>query len=126
MTMNSPENAAVWFEIPVRDLDAATTFYGNILKSEMTRQTMGNDDIAMFATQNGGVGGHLFEDAAAPAGSASLVHLASPSPLETTLDRVSGAGGSVVSDIISLPDGGGRFAYCTDPDGNRFGLYTSD
>ena len=38
-------------------------------------------------------------------------------------DRVWEAGGKVVSDPISIPDG--RFAYTLDPDGNSFGLFSA-
>ena len=50
--------------------------------------------------------------------------MGAPDTLEKSLDRVASSGGSVVSDIITLPEGG-RFAYCTDIDGNRFGLFSA-
>jgi predicted enzyme related to lactoylglutathione lyase len=43
-------------------------------------------------------------------------------PLEDALKRVGESGGKVVSDIVTIPPG--RFAYCTDPDGNSIGLFT--
>ena len=42
--------------------------------------------------------------------------------LEETLARVEPAGGKVLSPVIDIP--AGRFAYCTDPDGNSIGLFT--
>ena len=57
------------------------------------------------------------------AGHGNTIHLAAPTPLEASLERVKSAGGQVVSDIIAIPSG--RFAYCLDLDGNSFGLFTS-
>ncbi len=122
-----PQNAAVWFEIPVRELKSGMDFYGNVLKNDLTIESnMGPNDIALFPVQKDGVGGHIYENAKAAGGPAPLVHLASPSPLEEALGRVKEAGGMVISEIIPLPDGAGRFAYCTDPDDNQFGLFTRD
>ncbi len=127
MSMNGePQNAAVWFEIPVRDLKKGAEFYGNVLMSDLKIEAMGPNDVALFPVVKEGVGGHLYPNAALAGGIAPLVHLASPSPLEEALGRVSEAGGKVDSEIISLPDDVGRFAYCSDPDGNQFGLFTRD
>ena len=34
-TNGYPQNAAVWFEIPVRDLKKGSKFYGNILTADL-------------------------------------------------------------------------------------------
>ncbi len=125
-TNGHPQNAAVWFEIPVRDLKKGSEFYGGILMADLKIEAMEPNDIALFPVEKDGVGGHLYENAKAVGGVAPLVHLMSPSPLEEALGRVRDAGGTVISEIISLPDGAGRFAYCTDPDSNQFGLFTRD
>ena len=125
-TNGQPINAAVWFEIPVHDLKRGSEFYGNVLMKDLKTERMGPNDVALFPADKESVGGHLYENTEATGGVAPLVHLASPSPLEETLGRVKEAGGMVISEIIPLPDDAGRFAYCTDPDGNQFGLYTKD
>ena len=125
-TNGQSQNAAVWFEIPVRDLKKGSDFYGKILMADLKTEKTGPNDIALFPAEKNGVGGHLYENRKAAGGVAPLVHLASPSPLEESLGRVNDGGGMVISEIIPLPDGAGRFAYCTDPDGNQFGLFTRD
>lgn len=123
MTNFLPENAAVWFEIPVTDLDRARSFYGAVLQTELNDDRTGPIPMANFPTrQKGGVAGHLYQGKPSGTDSGNTVHLASPEPLEAALDRVRDKGGKVVSDIIKLPEG--RFAYCRDPDGNSFGLFT--
>ena len=68
-----------------------------------------------------GVSGHLYPSDK-PASGGVTVHLVAPTPLEETLTRVKEAGGRVVSDVLTIPDG--RFAYALDPDGNSVGFFT--
>ncbi len=118
-----PANAAVWFEIPVRDLDRAKAFYGSVLATELKDEAMGPNQTAIFpAKGDGSVAGHLIAGNPAAAGTGNTVHLASPEPLEAALDRVRDNGGKVVSEVMTIP--AGRFAYCLDPDGNSIGLFT--
>ena len=77
----------------------------------------------MFPTSNPtGVAGHLYPGKPAPDGTGPTIHLACPDTLEEALERVTKAGGRVVSDPISIP--AGRFAYCLDPDGNSIGVFS--
>jgi predicted enzyme related to lactoylglutathione lyase len=113
-------NAAAWFEIGVRNLDRAAKFYGAVLGSELRREMMGPTAIAIFP-YDGGMSGSLYESSDVGA-AAPVVHLNVQAPLEDALIRVTKAGGAVASDILRAPDG--RYAYCKDPDGTRFGLFT--
>jgi predicted enzyme related to lactoylglutathione lyase len=119
----TPANAAVWFEIPVGDMDRAKAFYGAVLGAEFRDETDGPNPMAVFPTAGaqGAVSGHLYPGKPAAPGTGNTIHLAAPDPLEDALDRVRGGGGSVVTEIITIP--AGRFAYCLDPDGNSFGLF---
>lgn len=120
----TPENAVVWFEIPVTDLEKSKAFYGAVLQNELENQEMGPNVTAIFTpASGGGVSGHLYVGKPGIAGQGNTIHLAAPSPLEESLKRVTAAGGQVVSDIIAIP--AGRFAYCLDLDGNSFGLFTA-
>jgi hypothetical protein len=122
MTKSSP-NAAVWFEIPVRDLARAKSFYGAVIARPLKDEQMGPNPTAVFAYLAGeGVSGHLYRGEPAKKGTGGTVHLAVDG-LEDALARVGPAGGEVVSPIIAIP--AGRFAYCLDPDGNSFGLFSA-
>jgi len=120
----TPENFAVWVEIPVTDLDRSIAFYNKVFNTELKKDTTsGPNPMAMFPTSNGtGVAGNLYPGKPSPRGAGPTIHLASPDKLEDTLARVPEAGGQVLSDIISIP--AGRFAYCVDPDGNSIGLFS--
>ena len=115
-------NVAVWFEIPVTDLDAAKRFYEEVLSISMTRDDTGPNPMVMFSSPGDtGVSGHLYSGKPAEPGTGNTIHLNCPYPLEDAMKRVGAAGGEVVSPVIPLPSG--RFVYVKDPDGNSIGLF---
>ena len=116
-----PDNAAVWFEIPVSDYDRARNFYGAVLTNTLQDRRDGPNPTAVFvAKDQSAVAGHVYPGQPAPSGTGITIHL-SVDNLEEGLERVKKSGGTVVSPIITIP--AGRFAYCVDPDGNSFGLF---
>jgi len=118
-----PEHAAVWFEIPVTDMERAKRFYGAVLQNELVDEEGGPNPMTRFVTNDQkAVAGHLYPGKPAPEGTGPTVHLAVAAPLEEAVERVTANGGKVVSPII--PISAGRFVYCLDPDGNSFGLFT--
>lgn len=122
MTTQTPTNVAVWFEIPVTDMDRATAFYNTVLQTELKRDDTGPNPMAVFpAREDSGVAGHLYPGKSAGSGSGNTIHLAISDSLEDALGRVRDNGGKVLSDVITIP--AGRFAYCLDPDGNSVGLF---
>lgn len=118
-----PENANVWMEIPVRDLEAAVAFYGAVTGSELTIDTTGPNPMAVFPVGDPATGasGHLYPGTPAAEGQGPTVHLAAEGTVEEALERARAAGGTVVSPAIDIP--AGRFAYLRDPDGNSIGVF---
>lgn len=124
MSKFTPENAAVWFEIPVTDIKRSTAFYGAVLETQLKEDNTGPNPMAIFpAGKDSAVAGHLCPGKPSASGSGNTIHLASPTPLEDAMERVTKNGGKVVSPVVTIP--AGRFAYCLDPDGNSFGLFAS-
>ncbi|MCI5074637.1 VOC family protein [Oricola sp.] len=119
---DQPKNTAVWFEIPVADLDAAKRFYEEVLSISMTRNDEGPNPMVMFSGMSDmGVSGHLYPGKPAEAGTGNTIHLAVEDALDGVMGRVKAAGGAVVSPVIDIP--AGSFFYATDPDGNSIGLF---
>ncbi|QKV20428.1 VOC family protein [Oricola thermophila] len=117
------KNTAVWFEIPVTDLDAAQRFYEEALSIEMTRNDEGPNPMVMFSSMaDTGVSGHLYPGTPAARGSGNTIHLAVDGSLDDAMARVKAAGGEVVSPVIDIP--AGHFFYAADPDGNSIGLFS--
>ena len=119
---NTPNNALVWFEIPVSDLGRATPFYNTVLDCELTLDETGPNAMAMFP-MNGddSVAGHLYEGKPAGEGNGPTVHLAIKDKLEAAAERCNTAGGKVMGEAIEIP--AGRFQYALDPDGNSISFF---
>jgi hypothetical protein len=102
----------------------AKAFYSKVVEASFQDDDTGPNPMAIFsvADMKNGVSGHLYPGMPSTSGAGSTIHLAAPEPLEEALKRVGENGGKVVSDILKIPSG--RFAYCTDPDGNSIGLFT--
>ena len=118
-----PENATVWAEIPVTDMDRAKEFYKALGFAEFAMMEGGPNPVAVFQTADpaNGVAGHLYPGKPAPRGTGPTVHLAAPDALTVLAERVTAAGGKVLSPPITIP--AGNFIYCEDLDGNSLGLF---
>jgi len=122
MVTATPANVAVWFEIPVSDMNRAKAFYEAVLQTTLKDENTGPNPMAVFpAGGESGVAGHLYPGKSSGSGGGNTIHLAAPEPLEAAIDRVRQKGGKVLSEVIVIP--AGRFAYCQDPDGNSIGLF---
>jgi predicted enzyme related to lactoylglutathione lyase len=118
-----PRNRVVWAEIPVSDLEAARTFYGTVLKTELTINSEGPNPMVDLPIDDmsKGVSAHLYPGKPAPGGIGPTIHLLAPDSLEATADRIVEAGGKVLSPAIDIP--AGSFIYTLDPDGNSIGWF---
>ena len=97
MSAHPPMNAAVWFEIPVTDMDKAKAFYGAVVQGELIEQNDGpnSNPMATFPVNDmkTGVSGSIYPGNPPTSGSGNTVHLAAPGRLEDTMKRVADAGG---------------------------------
>ena len=109
----------LWVEIPVTNLSRAMDFYRAVFGFDIRLDDSGPAPQAILGVGPGSVGAHLFEGKVSAG--AGVVHLALPDRLEAGIERCRAAGGKVTSPAIAIPPG--RFAYATDPDGNRIGLF---
>ncbi|MDV7141927.1 VOC family protein [Tropicimonas sp. TH_r6] len=119
-----PQHAVVWTEIPVSDLDRAMAFYAKTTGIGLKKITdMGPNPIAMFVTEDekSGVAGHLYPGKPAGDGSGPTIHFAAAGSLEEAVERVTQAGATEISPVITIPPG--RFFYCNDPDGNSIAFF---
>ena len=120
-----PQHSLTWFEIPVRDLERAEAFYGQVLNQPLKREPMGEATLSVFPKGEDGVGGCLFASPQGPAPSTdgTLVYLDAGPSLDEALARVTLAGGRVALPRTALPEGMGFFAHFIDCEGNRVGLH---
>lgn len=116
-------NALVWAEIPVTDMEKSVTFYSKVFGYTLTIDESGPNPMAVFPSKDamGIVAGHLYPGKPASDGQGPTAHLTVPGKLEDAMARCTEAGGQVRSPIITIPPG--RFAYAQDIDGNSIGLF---
>ncbi len=117
----TPPNFAVWFEIPVTDIEKSRTFYAEVFRMDLAVDTSGPNPMVMFPTEdaNQGISGHLYPGT--PSENGPTIHLLVPDSLAEARTRLEKAGGTVVSPEIDIP--AGTFFYARDIDGNSIGLF---
>lgn len=122
MSFETP-NFVCWAEIPVTDLDRATRYYEAVFETRLTRDDTGPNPMATFPfpADRPYAAGHLYPGKPPAKGTGPTLHLTVSGKLEEAMERVTAAGGEVVSPPIQIPPG--RFAYTVDPDGNSIGLF---
>ena len=118
-------NMAVWFEIPVRDMDRARLFYGNILGHDMPVQKMGNFIMAFFPSAGHANSGALVNgEGYEPCYRGTVVYLNAGEDLNEALERVEPAGGTVAVTKTKITEDYGFFALFRDTEGNLVGLHS--
>ena len=123
------QNAISWFEIPVIDLARAATFYEAIFKIQLIPMDSPQLKMRMFplddmSTQ---VGGALVDSGGFHKPSLTegpLIYLNGNPDVQLILDRVEGAGGTVLVPKTEISPEYGFMAVFTDTEGNRIGLHS--
>jgi len=125
--MTTPRNAIDWFEIPVRDMNRAATFYEQLLATTLRRESINDHALAVFDAGETGTGGCLMAgaDTPAPATNGTLIYLHAGASLDAVLARVERLGGRITTPKVTLPGDMGVFAHIADTEGNRVGLHAA-
>ena len=118
-------DAISWFEIPVRDLDRAQRFYESVLERSLKRETMGEEQLAIFPAAEGRTQGciNIGPKPVEPSSAGTRVYLDASPSIDAALSRVADAGGKVVTRKTALPPGMGYWAHIADTEGNVVGLH---
>jgi uncharacterized protein len=122
-------NAISWFEIAATDLNRAQKFYETIFGITMIPMDLPNIKMRMFPledmmTQVGGavVDSGGFHKASATDG--PLIYLNANPDVQNVLDKVVGAGGSIMVPKTEISPEYGYMAVINDTEGNRIGLHS--
>ena len=119
----TPDNAVVWTEIPVRDIDRGIAFYSQVFDFDMTKDESGPNPMAMCPVKDlaTGTAGHIYPGEPAAPGTGPTVHIQVPDSLEPAVDRFEK---SIDKSVPRLPPrkwcsprcepGGGRRTSMTD------------
>ena len=123
--MTPPRHAIDWFEIPVRDLDRAITFYEALLATTIRRETIAGSALGVIKYDADAIGGCLIQGDKVPAPSidGALIYLNAGPSLDGALARAEALGARILTPKVLLPGDMGCFAHVADTEGNRVGLH---
>ncbi len=124
-------NVLTWFEIPVTNIDRAQKFYETILDIEMVKKNDGSDEAVFFPfnpdivqATSGRITGVLAKsERNRPSGKGTVVYINASPNIQTVLDKVELAGGTII-DPKKLFGPVGFIALISDSEGNTIGLHS--
>lgn len=117
------KNRAVWFDIPVADLDRAIRFYAAVLGIQVHREKFEQFDFAVLEHEQGN-GGCLIPDAGAVSRGGILVYFNVDGRIRAAVTAVESNGGQVLKDTHPIGPHGFR-AIVLDSEGNRIALHST-
>jgi hypothetical protein len=122
-------HAITWFQIPASDFERAKKFYETICGVSL-EHLISQPSMEMWGfpadAGKGEIGGALVcGEGAVPSASGTAVFLNANPDLQAVLDRVEGAGGTILmpKTAIDMNDAG-YFAMIADTEGNTVGLHS--
>jgi uncharacterized protein len=130
MTKEKRTSNVVWFELPVNDLNRATSFYESVFATKLATDER-FPGIAMFpkrhetATTGALAVTHDAKIEGRPSTDGAVVYLNCDGELDAVLKRAQAAGGQLLQEVAQLPGGMGYIAQFRDLDGNRVGLHAT-
>ena len=122
--LNATHNRAVWFDIPVRDLDRAAAFYAAVLAIKVDKVSAGPMTFCVLEHEQGNGGCLVQADANAAPGAGVLLYLNAEGRIRDAVGRVGALGGEVLEDTHPIGPHGFR-AIVRDSEGNRIALHSS-
>ena len=120
---NQANNRAVWFDIPVRDLERACVFYENVLAIGVARQSFEDFQMGVLDHDKGNGGCLYLNPGEISSTGGLLVYLNCEGRLADAVAKVREFGGEVVQDLHAIGPHGFR-AVVLDSEGNRVALHS--
>jgi uncharacterized protein len=121
---NSQHNRAVWFDIPVADLDRARAFYAAVLGIQVHREKFDAMEFCVLDHHDGNGGCLIREPAAIASSGGILVYMNVDGRIRDAVNQVERHGGKVVQSVHPIGPHGWR-AVVHDSEGNRIALHST-
>ena len=120
-------NMVGWFEIPVKDMDRAKTFYEKVFDVTISVHDLGGIIMGWFpeATGKKGTSGSLMKhEMYTPSATKGPLLYFMCLDLSIELSRVEDAGGKIMQPKTEIGGGHGSMALLKDTEGNRIALHS--
>jgi uncharacterized protein len=121
--LNSVHNRAVWFDIPVRDLDRAAAFYAGVLSIKVEKVDAGPMTFCVLEHDQGNGGCLVKQDAEVASNAGILVYMNADGRIREAVRKAVALGGKIVQDTHPIGPHGFR-AIVLDSEGNRIALHS--
>jgi uncharacterized protein len=122
--MNSTHNRAVWFDIPVKDLDRAAAFYRGVLAIKVEKSQFDNFSFCVLEHQNGNSGCLVPRANEVSSKAGILLYMNVNGRIRDAMKRVEALGGKVIEPTHAIGPHGFR-AVVLDSEGNRIALHST-
>ena len=122
-TYNSQHNRAVWFDIPVADLDRAAKFYAAVLGVKVSKEVYGEIEFCVIDHHEGN-GGCLIVKPEDITTTGVLLYLNTDGRIREATELVIQLGGKVLQPVRSIGPHGFE-AIVIDSEGNRVALHST-
>ncbi len=119
---NSQHNRAVWFDIPVAELDRAAAFYAAVLAVRVEKEEFDGFSFCLIEHKDGN-GGCLVKSPDEVSAVGVMLYLNVNGRIRDAVAKVRTHGGGVVEDVHSIGPHGFR-AIVLDSEGNRVALHS--
>jgi len=120
---NASHNRAVWFDIPVADLERAARFYRTVLAIKVDVMQFGETAFAVLEHDQGNGGCLVVAPNEVSSNGGALIYLNVNGRLREATDLARQHGGSIVEAPRSIGEHGSR-AVVLDSEGNRIALHS--
>jgi len=118
------KNLCAMFEISVEDFNRAKEFYESILEIEITEMNVLDTQIGMFPMEGYLNWGCISKcDQHRPSKDGTLIYLNADSDIEGMLEKITSAGGEILTPKTKLSNEFGFIAVFVDTEGNRIALH---
>ncbi|MGX1929188.1 VOC family protein [Flagellimonas sp. 2504JD4-2] len=116
-----------WFEIPVTDMERASTFYNKVFQIEIQVQDFGGTLMGWFPWAEGkpGANGSLIQhESYNPSETHGVLVYFASADVQNELDRVESAGGKILRPKTQISPEVGYMGVFSDSEGNRIALHS--
>ena len=122
---NAKNNRAVWFDIPVSDLDRAKMFYESVMEIKVFTEEFGDVKFCVLDHENGNGGCLVIKEKEITSDSGILVYMNVDGRIHDAVSKVEPNGRKIIEPARTIGPHGVR-AVVLDSEGNRVALYSTE
>lgn len=121
--LNKLHNRAVWFDIPVVDLDRASSFYREVLAIAVDQESFDGFSFSVLEHAEGNGGCLVPQPDEVSADKGILLYMNVDGRIRDAVEKVLAHGGQVIQEVHAIGPHGVR-AIVLDSEGNRIALHS--